>query len=115
MKTSTCCSECGQPAGQCYKICPSQDPYAGDQGRENDDYEFGAAYDQWEGHRGEGDDLGFRSDFEDRDMTEADREVAVEKAADAAAEAVAEDDIPFLPSADAVHGPVGPLTRGHGA
>lgn len=41
MKTT--CSECG--ASPCYAICPTQDPYGGDQAAENADYEFNARYD----------------------------------------------------------------------
>jgi len=33
------------PEGQCYRICPTQDPYQGDQAAENADYEFNARYD----------------------------------------------------------------------
>lgn len=39
------CPECGMPPGQCYRICPTQDPYQGDQQRENEDYEFNSRYD----------------------------------------------------------------------
>ena len=39
------CPECGMPEGQCYRICPTQDPYQGDQAAENADYEFNARYD----------------------------------------------------------------------
>jgi hypothetical protein len=35
------CPECGQPEGECYGICPTQDPFHGDQRAENEDYEFG--------------------------------------------------------------------------
>ena len=42
---SPLCPECGQPAGECYRICPTQDPYHGDQAAENSDYEFNAQYD----------------------------------------------------------------------
>ena len=37
------CPECG--ANPCYRICPTQDPYQGDQQRENEDYEFNARFD----------------------------------------------------------------------
>lgn len=39
------CPECGMPPGECYRICPTQDPYHGDQAAENADYEFNARYD----------------------------------------------------------------------
>jgi hypothetical protein len=39
----TLCPVCG--ADPCYRICPTQDPYQGDQARENEDYEFNARYD----------------------------------------------------------------------
>ena len=39
------CPQCGMPPGQCYLICPTQDPYGGDQAAENADYEFNARYD----------------------------------------------------------------------
>lgn len=42
---SPLCPECGQPDGECYRICPTQDPYHGDQAAENADYEFNAQYD----------------------------------------------------------------------
>jgi hypothetical protein len=37
------CPVCG--ANPCYRICPTQDPYQGDQAAENTDYEFNARYD----------------------------------------------------------------------
>ena len=37
------CPVCG--ANPCYRICPTQDPYHGDQAAENADYEFNARYD----------------------------------------------------------------------
>jgi hypothetical protein len=37
------CPVCG--ANPCYRICPTQDPYQGDQAAENADYEFNARYD----------------------------------------------------------------------
>ena len=37
------CPVCG--ANPCYRICPTQDPYHGDQAAENADYEFNAQYD----------------------------------------------------------------------
>jgi hypothetical protein len=37
------CPVCG--ANPCYGICPTQDPYQGDQAAENADYEFNARYD----------------------------------------------------------------------
>jgi hypothetical protein len=39
------CHACGMPPGECYRICPTQDPYQGDQAAENADYEFNARYD----------------------------------------------------------------------
>lgn len=39
------CSECGQPAGDCYNICPTQDPFQGDQYAEHVAHEEGARYD----------------------------------------------------------------------
>lgn len=39
----TLCPVCG--ADPCYRICPTQDPYHGDQAAENADYEFNAQYD----------------------------------------------------------------------
>jgi len=37
------CPVCG--ANPCYGICPTQDPFHGDQAAENADYEFNARYD----------------------------------------------------------------------
>lgn len=34
------CPECNQPEGSCYLICPTQDPYQGDQRAEHDDYYY---------------------------------------------------------------------------
>lgn len=39
------CPECGMPPGECYRICPTQDPYGGDQMAEHYDHEFNARYD----------------------------------------------------------------------
>jgi hypothetical protein len=39
------CPHCGQPDGDCYNICPSQDPYGGDQAAEAADHDFNARYD----------------------------------------------------------------------
>jgi hypothetical protein len=39
------CPECGQAPGECYGICPMNDPYRGDQAREEEDYSFNARYD----------------------------------------------------------------------
>jgi hypothetical protein len=47
---SNLCTECGMPEGQCFSICPTQDPYAGDQATEESDYSFGARYDRWDGY-----------------------------------------------------------------
>jgi hypothetical protein len=37
------CPECG--ANPCYRICPTQDPFHGNQAAENEDYEFNARFD----------------------------------------------------------------------
>ncbi len=39
------CPECGMPPGQCYRICPTQDPYGGNQAAESEDHDFNARYD----------------------------------------------------------------------
>lgn len=39
------CPECGQPEGECYRICPTQDPYGGDQAAEAADHDFNAQFD----------------------------------------------------------------------
>lgn len=38
------------PEGQCFSICPTQDPYAGDQAAEESDYSFGARFDRFDGY-----------------------------------------------------------------
>jgi hypothetical protein len=43
MSTSPLCGTCG--ANPCYNICPTQDPYQGDQYAEAMDHEFNARYD----------------------------------------------------------------------
>ncbi len=95
MKTSeACCATCGQPAGECYLICPEMDPHGGDQASEEADYSFGAEYDRWDGYRGEGDDQGFEADFEAREMEEA--EPAAPLAPPATPATIwGDDDIPF--------------------
>lgn len=45
MSVSSPCPECGQPAGNCYLICPTQDPFQGDQYAEHVAHEEGARYD----------------------------------------------------------------------
>jgi len=42
---SPSCHVCCQPEGQCYGICPTQDPFGGDQAAEHDDYEANARFD----------------------------------------------------------------------
>ena len=39
----TLCPVCG--ANPCYRICPTQDPYSGDQAAEAADHDFNAQYD----------------------------------------------------------------------
>jgi hypothetical protein len=39
------CIHCGEPEGNCYRICPSQDPYGGNQAAEAADHDFNARYD----------------------------------------------------------------------
>lgn len=38
MKTNDCCPICSQPPGQCFLICPQNDPYGGDQKLEEADF-----------------------------------------------------------------------------
>lgn len=43
--TDNRCPECGMSPGECYGICPLNDPYRGDQAAEEADYSANARYD----------------------------------------------------------------------
>ena len=97
------CPECG--ANPCYRICPTQDPYQGDQQRENEDYEFNARFDdQRERYAATAEDADIDAAAEeawskdhpdDQAYIDKGETIAAKELRRAVVDSVSEDDIPF--------------------